>query len=273
MKKATWNNYLAKTWDLYLPPIRPYNEELDIFKQYIVEFINNNKKLPNVLILGSTPEFRDILFEYNIIPTVIDFSKDNYEGMSLLINNKGIDKFIESNWLDVEKMLDETKFDFVFSEAAFNVLNKESAVKLYKIISNLLNKEGKLIAKEWIRFSNVRPNLNKIVKDYRSSNNSRGFYSHTCIPLMLLYYNFENEIIKLSDFSREIEILNNIDVITNKEWETIEIHEYNNVELELYIPKIQDFLNDMGKNFSLLNIHNIAKPNAQYHPIFVLEVK
>ena len=63
MERATWNNYLAQTWDKYLPPIRPYAEETAIFKWYVANFIKDKGKIPNILILGSTPELRDIVYE------------------------------------------------------------------------------------------------------------------------------------------------------------------------------------------------------------------
>lgn len=99
MNSTSWNNYLAMTWDKYLPLIRPYFEELSVIKTYIQQYIITYENKPKVLILGSTPELRDVVYEYGIIPTVVDFSKDNYEGMSLLRRLSGDDKFVEKTGL------------------------------------------------------------------------------------------------------------------------------------------------------------------------------
>ena len=96
-QKATWNNYLAITWDKYLPPIRPYVEECEIFKAYLNIFIKQNGKTPKVLILGSTPELRDVAYSCGIEPVVVDYSKDNYEAMGTLCKVAGNDRFVESN--------------------------------------------------------------------------------------------------------------------------------------------------------------------------------
>lgn len=271
MKKATWNNYLAKTWDKYLPPIRPYPEEAAIFKQYIAEFKKNNGKNPSILILGSTPELRDIVYEFDIIPTVVDFSRENYEGMSLLLRNKGTDNFIEKNWLDMESYNNIEQYDFIFSEAAFNVLNVRSAKQMYPICSTFLKHNGKLIAKEWIRFSNTRPILDDLIKDYRCSNSALGFYSYLCIPLMLQFYDFENEVIALKDLDREIKKIFTSGKITLNEQMSVGIHEYKNVDLELYIPSILEFMNDLEKYLNLSMIHIIHIAHAEFHPIFVYE--
>ena len=273
MKKATWNNYLAITWDKYLPPIRPYNCELEIIKGYIKNFVTNNNTIPSVLILGSTPELRDVVYEFGVVPTVVDFSKDNYEGMSLLLRASGSDIFVESNWLALGNEKYYGKFDFILSETAFNVLDSNSAKELYQICEKLLTQKGKIIAKEWVRYSDHRPDINEIINSYRQSNNSMGLYSFTCIPLMLKYYDFVNEQIKLKDFDQEIMRLYETGIISKHEYETVEIHEYKNVELILYIPKILDFMNDMSQTFDLVKIHNINVAYSDYHPVFVYERK
>ena len=269
MNNATWNNYLALTWDKYLPPIRPFPEELDIIKKYISVFIDENLRKPDVLVLGSTPEFRDILFEYEIMPVVVDFSKDNYEGMSALVRNRGKEVFIKSDWMEMEKCIGQNKFDFILSEAAFNVVSRDLAKKLYEICFGLLKDKGIMLIKEWIRFSNEKIELGKMLAEYRKSINSRGFYSHLCIPLILHFYDYNNEKIVLKEFDYRLKKLYEAAVITSKEWETISIHGYQNVDLQLYIPQISDFLNDMSLGGRLVNMHVIDKPNAQYHPIFV----
>ena len=75
---TSWNNYLAMTWDKYLPPIRPYDSELNYFKRVVQEYISRKNSLPSVLILGSTPELRDVVYGFGIQPTVVDYDKDNY---------------------------------------------------------------------------------------------------------------------------------------------------------------------------------------------------
>ena len=271
MTSTSWNNYLAITWDKYLPPIRPYNEELSLFKRSIQEFIHRWKKNPSVLILGSTPELRDVVYEYNIQPTVVDYDRKNYEGMSILLRNVGTDRFIETNWLDLTAQIG--KYDFIFSEAAFNVVGCEDAKKLYGLCHDLLEEGGRLIAKQWIRFLDSRPEPKALVAEYRESDNTRGFYSYLCIPLMLCFYDFEQEQITLRQLDDGVRQMMDDHLITFAEQRTVGIHDYQKVDLALYIPRLLDFMNDLAPYFNMVFMKNAGIAHSEYHPIFVLEKK
>ena len=267
---TSWNNYLAMTWDKYLPPIRPYDSELNYFKRVVQEYISRKNSLPSVLILGSTPELRDVVYGFGIQPTVVDYDKDNYKAMSLLLKSQGNDTFFEMNWLDLNTLV-VGQFDYIFSEAAFNVLGHADALKLYQICHSLLNRGGQLVAKQWIRFCNEKPCVEDLIDQYRHSDNSRGFYSHTCIPLMLCFYDYEQERITLKHLDDCVSHLLAEGKINKCEQSTIGIHEYQNVNLVLYIPRLIDFLLDVQNWFHLVSVKVVPTPFSEYHTIFVLE--
>lgn len=269
-QSTSWNNYLALTWDKYLPPIRPYDAELDYFKSVIQGYISRVHKLPSVLILGSTPELRDVVYEFGIQPTVVDYDQDNYNAMSLLLKSKGSDSFVEMNWLDLSTV-SVGQFDLIFSEAAFNVLGHSDAFKLYRICHTLLKCGGQMVAKQWIRFCNIQPSIDELISLYRQSDNSRGFYSHTCIPLMLCFYDYEKEAITLKHLDDCVNRLFEEKKINACELSTVSIHDYQNVNLVLYIPRLIDFLNDVQQWFHLISVKVVPTPNAEYHPLFVFE--
>lgn len=272
MTSTSWNHYLAITWDKYLPPIRPYFEELAIFKSFIQAFVSHKKRNPTILILGSTPELRDLVYEFGIQPTVVDYDSRNYEGMSILVGNEGSDNFIETNWLDLSaKKIGQ--FDFIFSEAAFNVLCQKDARTLYGLCHELLNEEGRLIAKQWVRFSDEKKAIEDLVEEYRRSNSARGLYSYLCIPLMLHFYDFERERISLRQLDDGVKEMLKNRLITSAEQRTVGIHDYQNVNLVLYIPRILDFMNDMSAYFNTIVIKDIGIAHSEHHPIFVLEKK
>ena len=56
---SNWDNMLQ--WEVVLPPSRPTEEELN---RIVKEISHYDKKLP-VAVLGSTPEFREILHRLN----------------------------------------------------------------------------------------------------------------------------------------------------------------------------------------------------------------
>jgi len=267
MNTTSWNNYLAETWNKYLPPIRPYSKEIEILREYIIKY----KKVvssPSVLILGSTPELRDLVNELGLIPFVVDYSHDNYITMGTLKRILGEETFINMNWLDYSP---NQQFDIILSEAAFNVIDADSSKILYLKCSNWLKPDGILLAKNWIRFSNRHIPVNELITSYRQSLYYEfGFYSYTCIPLMLCFYDYKNERITLKDFNNECKKLFESEIITHEEWDSIAIHEYENVDLQLYIPDMFRFINDISEHFYIKSVQNINIAYSEYHPIIIL---
>lgn len=264
---TSWNNYLAGTWGKYLPPIRPYTEEIDILRQYLVEYKETPPSL-EILILGSTPELRDLVNEVGLTPTVVDYSEDNYTAMGTLKKIVGKEIFINSNWLSYNPV---QQFDFILSEAAFNVLDSQSSKKLYAKCKDWLKPGGKLLAKNWVRISNRKGEAEDLISNFRCQPEHQfGFYSFACIPLMLCFYDFSVERITLKDFSNECRNLFEKGKIKQAEWDTIGIHEYENVDLQLYIPDVYEFINDISNHFYIEQIHDIKRAYSEYHPIFVL---
>ena len=90
---------------------------------------------------------------------------------------------------------------------------------------------------------------------------------------MLIYYDYKNELIQLKDFDDFIKELYKSNMITLPEYNSISIHNYHNVDLKLYIPKLIDFLIDMESYFLLDSIHTINIAHSEHHPIFVFERK
>jgi hypothetical protein len=267
MNTTSWNKYLAETWGNYLPPIRPYFEELDIFRKHIIEYKSINPT-PSVLILGSTPELRDLVNNLKLIPTIVDYSEKNYIAMGMLKKTDGSENFINLNWLDFTP---NQQFDIILSEAAFNVLDAESSKILYSKCRSWLKASGKLLAKNWVRISNHYCPINELITNFRQSlSNHFGFYSSTCIPLMLCFYDYTIERITLKNFNNECQKLFENGRITREEWDTISVHSYENVDLQLYIPDVYDFINDIVNLFYIEQIYDIKVAYSEYHPIFIL---
>lgn len=71
MKKG-WNGNLARVWTKMVGPSRPTISELSVYSKYarLIQKSSNHKL--NLLVLGSTPEFRDWGYENNFEITVMD---------------------------------------------------------------------------------------------------------------------------------------------------------------------------------------------------------
>ena len=92
------NNLYHIRWKLHRPPIRPTSFFLEV-----IESVMNCIEKPSSMILGSTPEFVDLLISRNCLNIAsIDNNKENHLSMLKLCNAQNKDKlsFVNSNWLN-----------------------------------------------------------------------------------------------------------------------------------------------------------------------------
>lgn len=74
---------LARRWTNYLPPFRPTVNDLKLFQDIIFNHFKDGMKI-NAMVLGATPEFRDLLYQLGASVTVVDQNPKMIEAMSRL---------------------------------------------------------------------------------------------------------------------------------------------------------------------------------------------
>ena len=79
-KMSDWNK--MDQWEMVLPPSRPTIDELERIEDYIDKYSRSEP----IAILGSTPEFRELLYRMGFQKRIVfDKSIDFYQRMSKLI--------------------------------------------------------------------------------------------------------------------------------------------------------------------------------------------
>lgn len=221
-----------------------------------------------VLILGSTPEFRDLVSSLGLVPTVVDHSRENYLSLGLLKASKDLpEHFVQSDWLNYSP---DEPFDIILSEAAFNVVEAQASRELYRRCRDFLRPNGRLLAKNWVRPVGYTKTLSELTSGYRNSaGHPYGFYSYACVPLMLYFYDYKNETIDLRGFEERCRRLFVSGSLYESEWKSISVHKYENVNLRLYIPNEVDFLTHMEPLFSLLKSYDVGIAHSRYHPTYI----
>ncbi len=266
-KTATWNNYYAIIWKDIKPPIRPYEDEIRYFKEILKKKVDTETDV-KVLILGSTPELRDIVYSFNLSPTVVDYSIENYEMMGELCRYERNDTVVCCDWMDMLNYLSPDSYDIILGEAAFNVIRPEYAEKLFYICNKLLKNHGQLVIKQWIRFTNSRPSIADLHREIEYK--VEDFYFSNCYPLHIMFYDFENEVVYLKEIAKQLQFLFQQGKITYQEYQSIERLNYSNVELEVYIPIEKDFVQHFDKYFSICSVLRSNVNYGDLHPIYVL---
>ncbi len=110
--------YRADRWKDYTPSVRPSPDEINQYKQMIV---SAGRVKPKCLILGSTPELRDLLYTLGCTVTLIDINEYMIQCMGNLMQHRSQnEKIIVGNWLTHQ--FGVNKFDFVIGDHIINMI-------------------------------------------------------------------------------------------------------------------------------------------------------
>ena len=170
-QKMAWTEN-AQRWSSYKPPLRPSLNELKIIEGCLRELKNKRgKDKPEALILGATPEYRDILARLKFNVTLADFNIDSIKSMNLLLKYKGQrnEKIIITNWLKMR--LPRNRFDVVLADWSINNLPLfRDYGKLLSIIQKSLKINGLFLCRMnvWSPKEKVR-SISKIMKMYEQN--------------------------------------------------------------------------------------------------------
>lgn len=142
-----WHQSVSKKWKFYKIPARPSRGDVKVYEKLFSGAIKG-KKNSKVLILGSTPELRDLAHKYKTEVTIIDISLEMMMAMRQFMKYKDEtekESWVKSGWL--KNPLDSEYFDvilgdFVNENIPFN-LHKE----FYKELARLLKKNGYFITR------------------------------------------------------------------------------------------------------------------------------
>jgi len=161
--QSDWSIAL-QNWDKYTSPFRPSFGDIknysDTLKQY--------KTKKNILLLGSTPEIREVLSKLNSSVTIADFSFEMILGM-LSFGKKIVqdqENWIKINWMDLNKFLKSNCFDLIIGDLVLRNIESNFQSKFLNDISKLLKPKGKIITR--IHFFNedlIDIDSNKIIMD------------------------------------------------------------------------------------------------------------
>jgi len=266
---TTWNSFLAQTWNRHRPPIRPSQVVIDFYAKTLDESITKNNML-ETMVLGATPEIRDLILSKNLSPVVVDYSDVNYRTLALLMRQFSTrERFINQNWITMSL---DRQFDLIIGDHSLNVISSESITAMLSNLHEHMKKQGLLVVRTWIRPTTQKPDLLGVIEEYRETLQSIYPFYPTCVgPIQTCFYDDKNNSMKLAEMSSRLRKLYEQKILTEKEWSSVEILDYDNVTLEVYIPLKQEFIDIVSKSFRVIDVFYPLEPFSKYCPIFVLE--
>ena len=140
-RRETWDS--MRHWDLVLPPSRPSNFQLSKIRYQIQGF---GRDAP-VGILGSTPEFRDLLYEMGFENvTILERNCDFYNACSGLRVYSNSESILWGDWMETLSKC-EDQFQIVLSDLTSGNIHYNERSAFYGLIENSLRKGGIFIDK------------------------------------------------------------------------------------------------------------------------------
>lgn len=161
MKK--FNNHQKKwakfsdLWNNFTKPGRPSKDDVKNYNYLVSKSLSADIKNPSIVVLGSTPEIRDMLFKYKKAKVFCaEMTKDMYKAMTNLIRNKNRnEKFINVNWVSLSKKIKSDSVDIVIGDyVTGNVGGLEN--KFFEEINKILKTGGCFITRQQLGGSRIR---------------------------------------------------------------------------------------------------------------------
>ena len=142
----SWKEFL-NTWQKVTSPGRPTSREIDIYHKFGQPLLK--RKGAGILLLGSTPELRDMLSKYrNITLIIIDINLEMIEAMSQLMKNKTAfvdETWIRASWLNAP--LPNHYFDLIYGDFVLSNVDFKFKDIFLRNISNWLKPGGYFITR------------------------------------------------------------------------------------------------------------------------------
>lgn len=138
-----WQNreqWWYNVWKKVEPPFCPSKGEVKFYEKAVKKIVK--RKNPRVLVLGVTPEIRDLLAKYKKLDVyLININRLVYQAMTRLMKKKNPkEKLVVANWLKMP--FEKNTFDLILSHGAFSVINLKNHQRLYQNIKRAVKKDG-----------------------------------------------------------------------------------------------------------------------------------
>ena len=166
MKQQPWKLRAAEARIKRPSPFAPDKSELRAYKSAF-KLIKDAPK--NALILGATPELRDLAIKHGFKSHAVDLSKDVLKKYSSIMKYKN-HKYnipIVKNWLNMK--FKDNFFGIILGDMSLNNLaTKKDNLKLVKIMKKVLAPKGMFATRHFLYLKTVKPMpLKKLLKAYR----------------------------------------------------------------------------------------------------------
>ncbi len=269
MTEANWQETKADYWKELPAPARPWPSEVAWFEKYALEKKKEGKL--DVLILGSTVEFRSMLHKNGMNVHIVDFSEEFFHVLSKQpMEHKGEETFYEDNWLTMNL---GKQFDLIFGDWVPGVLHTSQYDQFFQNIVNHLKDDGLFIGREAL-FPTEDTDLEKALeRHYKEWEGKYSLYETTLPFLYCCKRNGEN-MCDLRDATIEIDKAKEKGLIQQKDYDFImKAFSIETDEPSLSVMQKDDFEKKAQEFFQIEAIHYGNDPSAPWFPVYAFKKK
>lgn len=158
--KSQWQQF-AQQWALYGPPQRPSLSEISVFSQLLKDLPTHSKGL----VLGSTPELRDLLHNLDVEVTVVDIQPQVIKILRDFMHHQDKkENEVEASWLKTP--FADGEFDIIVGDWIFGNIPFAEQDNLAKELHRILKNGGYFIHRHHY-FYQPRKKITDILAEYK----------------------------------------------------------------------------------------------------------
>ncbi|MDO8626568.1 MAG: class I SAM-dependent methyltransferase [Candidatus Magasanikbacteria bacterium] len=268
MATANWQPTKAEFWKNLPSPARPWPSEVAWFEEYVLE----KKALDpvDVLILGSTVEFRSMCHKNGVSVHVVDFSKKFYDILSEQpMEFTGPETFYEEDWRTMEL---GKQFDLIFGDWVPGVLHTKDYDVFFKNILRHLKDDGLFIGRECLRPNRSVVDLEPVLKEHYAKHADKYSLYESSMQFIYGFRPDAENMWNITAAQEELERLYAKGVLRADD------HDFfvRALAIEKFPASImvqEDFDKEVAQYFITLAKHHVAEPSSDWYPIYVLKKK
>lgn len=269
-----WNNELACLWTKMVGPSRPTVSELTVYLEYVHRLMEKKKRRLRMLVLGSTPEFRDWGFEENMEVWVMDANLDYHNTINREIRHKCIieneeykETVICGFWQDMDFI---DMFDIIIGDLAIGNIPPHRLEDFLSRVKIALREDGLFLGKSFF-----------VPRDYKGVDFEElmaNYYNGAPYnPYSLLSFHLtmccldENNML---DFKKQYDFLQGLHEKGIVKKETLSYFENvgwdNAMKFKFYCPNVWEYEALVNKYFSIVAVEYGKDIYSPYFPLYII---
>ncbi len=154
-----WN--LHGVWRGVQMPARPSGSDIDFLETQVKQL---DPKSSRALIMGSTPEYRDLLMKYQIDTTCADYHPASFHDFRKHMKHEDRSRLADTDW---RKMEFDNEFDIILGDLAFTMLNARDWDNVARRMNRALRSRGRSFQRIWLRMPGRYPDFDQLIKEHK----------------------------------------------------------------------------------------------------------